>query len=338
MQLFLCEKPSQARDIARVLGVTQKAEGWLRGPIAPICPRTSSPGGIWRSAQSRVGASVMRGAEFPVGHCCRHRPVTPRAPASDRRPDGLSVPVRAPPSRWPRSGTTARKRRDWRNRARATRSCNSLRRRARVSVNTCGYGTLTVPSRSQEAQNQTSRAYTADQIRLVQCLLAPAARLATVVMVESGCRVEDLATLCPAAERPLSNARLDQLRPDRFSGREAWPRFTFIGKGGHEYLSSVRPETARSLESIRLETPRDFIHRGLEHSTKQYYALPAGNPLSQQWTRASHHALGYSHGIHGLRHTFAQQRMDELTRSGITWSLALERTSQLMGHAGRKKC
>ena len=193
-------------------------------------------------------------------------------------------------------------------------------------------GTLTVPSRSQEAQNQESRAYTADQIRLVQSLLAPAARLATVVMVESGCRVEDLASLCPAEERPLSNARLDQLRPDRFSGREDWPRFTFIGKGGHEYLSSVRPETARSLESIRLETPRDFIHRGLEHSTKQYYALPAGNPLSQQWTRASQRALGYSHGIHGLRHTFAQQRVDELTRSGITWSLALERTSQLMGH------
>ncbi|MGH8606566.1 MAG: hypothetical protein ACREX9_03810 [Gammaproteobacteria bacterium] len=54
--------------------------------------------------------------------------------------------------------------------------------------------------------------------------------------------------------------------------------------------------------------------------------------MSQQWTRASQRALGYSHGIHGLRHTFAQQRVDELTRSGIAWSIALERTSQLMGH------
>ena len=43
-------------------------------------------------------------------------------------------------------------------------------------------GTLTVPSRSQGAQNLISRAYTADQIRLVQCLLSPAARLATVVL------------------------------------------------------------------------------------------------------------------------------------------------------------
>ena len=30
MQLYLCEKPSQARDIARVLGVTTKADGCLQ--------------------------------------------------------------------------------------------------------------------------------------------------------------------------------------------------------------------------------------------------------------------------------------------------------------------
>ncbi|XYU82016.1 hypothetical protein ACTG5S_01630 [Pasteurella multocida] len=29
MQLFLCEKPSQGRDIAKVLGATQKGEGYL---------------------------------------------------------------------------------------------------------------------------------------------------------------------------------------------------------------------------------------------------------------------------------------------------------------------
>ncbi len=159
MQLFLCEKPSQARDIARLLGATQKAEGCLRGPIAPISPRTTR-----RSPEDRRGDQAIRcevrgprrylaqfaiagwrighawRSEFPVGHCCRHRPVTPRAPARDRRPDGLSVPVRAPPSRWPRSRATACTRGSWRNRARAPGSCNSFRRRARVSVNTCGCG------------------------------------------------------------------------------------------------------------------------------------------------------------------------------------------------------
>jgi DNA topoisomerase III len=32
MKLFLCEKPSQARDIARVLGATRRADGYLAGP------------------------------------------------------------------------------------------------------------------------------------------------------------------------------------------------------------------------------------------------------------------------------------------------------------------
>jgi len=31
MKLYLCEKPSQARDISRVLGVRQKGEGCLKG-------------------------------------------------------------------------------------------------------------------------------------------------------------------------------------------------------------------------------------------------------------------------------------------------------------------
>lgn len=32
MKLYLCEKPSQARDVAKVLGATQKGEGYLSTP------------------------------------------------------------------------------------------------------------------------------------------------------------------------------------------------------------------------------------------------------------------------------------------------------------------
>ena len=31
MQLYLCEKPSQAKDIARILGATRRGEGCLQG-------------------------------------------------------------------------------------------------------------------------------------------------------------------------------------------------------------------------------------------------------------------------------------------------------------------
>jgi integrase len=193
-------------------------------------------------------------------------------------------------------------------------------------------GRLSVPSRRIERRAQHGRAYTDDQVRLVQNLLPPSAQLATAVLLESGCRVADLASLCPAAERSLRNARVERLLPNRFLGRDDWPRFTFIGKGGHEYMSCVRPETAARLAAICLEVPRAFYDRNVEHATVQRFDLPAGNRLSQQWTRASQCALGYSHGIHGLRHSFAQDRVQELIVSGIPWTIALECTRQLMGH------
>lgn len=31
MQLYLCEKPSQAKDIARVLGITRRGQGFISG-------------------------------------------------------------------------------------------------------------------------------------------------------------------------------------------------------------------------------------------------------------------------------------------------------------------
>ncbi|WP_289996684.1 hypothetical protein [Photorhabdus laumondii] len=32
MKLFLCEKPSQGRDIAAILGATKRGQGYLTGP------------------------------------------------------------------------------------------------------------------------------------------------------------------------------------------------------------------------------------------------------------------------------------------------------------------
>ncbi|MEP9029484.1 hypothetical protein ABKU25_14550 [Enterobacter hormaechei] len=34
MQLFLCEKPSQAKDIARVLGISKREQGFISGGSA----------------------------------------------------------------------------------------------------------------------------------------------------------------------------------------------------------------------------------------------------------------------------------------------------------------
>lgn len=97
-------------------------------------------------------------------------------------------------------------------------------------------------------------------------------------MVESGCRVEVLASLCPADERPLRT-------PDSIG---YCPTGACGVKISRSLLSSVKRDTSicpvsvrkrRALDLVRLPTPRDFRHRALEHSIKQYYALLAGNSI-----------------------------------------------------------
>lgn len=49
MRVFLCEKPSQGKDIARVLGATGRGEGYIQGQLVGDQP---SPGpGISRDAR-----------------------------------------------------------------------------------------------------------------------------------------------------------------------------------------------------------------------------------------------------------------------------------------------
>ena len=58
--------------------------------------------------------------------------------------------------------------------------------------------------------------------------------------------------------------------------------------------------------------------------------------LQLQWSKAfgaaSARALGWSHGAHGLRHSYAQERMAELQASGFDYAAAREIVSQELGH------
>ena len=42
--------------------------------------------------------------------------------------------------------------------------------------------------------------------------------------------------------------------------------------------------------------------------------------------------MGYSHGGHGLRHTYAQNRMYQLQGLGLSYEQALAIVSQELGH------
>ena len=104
----------------------------------------------------------------------------------------------------------------------------------------------------------------------------------------------------------------------------------------HEHLRKmgifdpVLAELAQQLESRRLAAPRTVTDRGIHYP--QHYALAGGQRWSNAFSAASKRVLGWSAGGHGLRHSYAQERLGELQRQGLTWEYALETVSQELGH------
>lgn len=83
-------------------------------------------------------------------------------------------------------------------------------------------------------------------------------------------------------------------------------------------------------QTLRLDTPRFVNDRGIHYHS--HYAIAGGNAFSSSFTRASQRAVGWSAGAHGLRHTYAQQRMAELQEHGLDRDEALLAVSQELGH------
>lgn len=102
------------------------------------------------------------------------------------------------------------------------------------------------------------------------------------------------------------------------------------GKGGLAREVSIPNELATRLEAVRLNEPRTVRDRGVLY--RQHYAVGGGQALSQAFSAASKAVLGYSTGIHGVRHSYAQQRHYELQRLTGDPERALRIVSQELGH------
>lgn len=87
---------------------------------------------------------------------------------------------------------------------------------------------------------------------------------------------------------------------------------------------------AERLEQTRLAIPKAIKDRNVNHL--QRYQIGGGHQWSRSFHAASNRALGWSRGAHGVRHSYAQQRMTELQNQGLTRLDALEIVSQEMGH------
>jgi integrase len=89
-------------------------------------------------------------------------------------------------------------------------------------------------------------------------------------------------------------------------------------------------ELADRLEDRRFDEPKQVTDRGVFY--EQRYDIGGGKQFTDSFSKASDRALDWSTGAHGLRHSYAQERMDELQKIGYDRETALETVSQEMGH------
>lgn len=181
-------------------------------------------------------------------------------------------------------------------------------------------------TKSHHEQKQESRAYSKEQVSAIAARQTEKNALATQVAYTAGLRAHELLTLQKAEQRPAdprpSNA-------EKFSGREG-QIYTVDGKGGLVREVLIPNNLAEKLEEKRLEVAQTITDRGVHY--KQHYDIGGGQRWSASFSKASNARLGWSSGAHGLRHSYAQERLEELQEKGFSYERALETVSQEMGH------
>ena len=181
---------------------------------------------------------------------------------------------------------------------------------------------------SELSQALDSRAYTAEQTAMVASAQSSKHSLATELAANAGLRAHELLTLRPSDEQPRDTHR--EYRDDRFAGRENVEIYTVVGKGGLCREVAIDRDLAARLEAMRLPQSIQVVDRSIPY--KQFYEIGGGKNWSDSFSKASDRALGWSNGGHGLRHEYAQDRMNTLQSIGYAYRDALEVVSQEMGH------
>lgn len=183
--------------------------------------------------------------------------------------------------------------------------------------------------KSEHEQILNSRAYTLEQTHAIANNQKEQNSLSTQIAYSAGLRAKELITLLPIEERPADSRRNKDPLNEKFMGRTG-QRYSVIGKGGLVREVMIPENLAQQLEDRRLEQPREVIDRNIIY--QQHYNIQAGRNWSQSVSRSSKQVLSWSNGAHGLRHSYAQERMDELRSHGLTREYALEVVSQELGH------
>lgn len=185
--------------------------------------------------------------------------------------------------------------------------------------------------------SRKSRSYTRDQVAAIVGHQQGKNALATKIALAAGLRAHELLTLRCESERP---ADPQPSAPEKFHMR--WGvNYTVIGKSGFTQRGGswlcrrvmIPALLSNELESLRSTEPETVEDRGTCYSS--IYAVGGGQRWKNSFSQASNAALCRSGGAHGLRHSYAQERMGELQRSGIDHLHALVVVGQELGCSGK---
>jgi integrase len=116
---------------------------------------------------------------------------------------------------------------------------------------------------------------------------------------------------------------------ERFLGRTDYEVFLVIGKGGLKREVAISQELAEELRKRKRLQPVVIRDREINHVS--YFDIGGGQALSASFSRASKLSLGWSRGLHGLRHSFAQNRLRTLIEL-LGPQRALQILSEELGH------
>ena len=177
------------------------------------------------------------------------------------------------------------------------------------------------------------RAYTPQQVRVVMAHQSARMALSTEITYRCGLRAHELFTIERVSERAAdkrfyADGREKNLS-SKFVGMGDGARDVVTGKGGLTREIFVPADLVQKIEARRLKEPVRVTDRGIFYVQK--YDLAGGKRFTDSFSKASARALGWSTGAHGLRHSYAQERLAELTRH-YNYELSKETVSQEMGH------
>ncbi|CAJ0895821.1 hypothetical protein R77564_03929 [Ralstonia sp. LMG 32965] len=188
---------------------------------------------------------------------------------------------------------------------------------------------VTLPNLEAEIPTFTiGRAYTREEMeQIARCQSEPNA-LGTRIAFSGGLRASELIELREAHELDPESNR--PWRHDLFLGLPEGFIYRTTGKGGLARRVWVPLELHEQLQLRRLETPASVVDRKVRRT--RVFDIGGGQSLSESFSSSSIRTLGFSLGLHGLRHSYAQNRVEVLLTLGLAPLDCLEIVSQELGH------